>query len=42
MQVRGLPVLSYDEAAAGGFGTDVVGVIRLGQRAIAVPGALEP
>lgn len=40
-QVRGLPVLSYDEAAAGGFGTDVVGIVRVGQRAIAVPGVLD-
>ena len=33
-QVRGLPVLSYDEAAAGGFATDVVGVVRLSQPAL--------
>lgn len=33
-QVRGLPVLSYDEAAAGGFATDVVGVIRVAQSAL--------
>jgi flagellar biosynthesis protein FlhA len=33
-QVGGLPVLSYDEAAAGGFATDVVGVIRLAQSAL--------
>ncbi|WP_217184105.1 flagellar biosynthesis protein FlhA [Streptomyces sp. AC495_CC817] len=34
-QVAGLPVLSYDEAAAGGLATDVVGVVR------AAPSALE-
>lgn len=28
-QVRGIVVLSYDEAAAGGLATDVVGVVRL-------------
>ncbi|MER7446661.1 flagellar biosynthesis protein FlhA [Microbacterium sp. NPDC097977] len=28
-QVRGLPVLSYDEAASGGLATDVVGVVRM-------------
>jgi flagellar biosynthesis protein FlhA len=28
-QVSGLPVLSYDEAAAGGLATDVVGVVRV-------------
>ena len=33
-QVPGLPVLSYDEAAVGGFATDVVGVIRPGQPAL--------
>ncbi|MDQ4213215.1 flagellar biosynthesis protein FlhA [Microbacterium capsulatum] len=33
-QVRGLPVLSYDEAAAGGFATDVVGVVRLAPTAL--------
>ncbi|MDL9977859.1 flagellar biosynthesis protein FlhA [Microbacterium sp. ASV49] len=33
-QVVGLPVLSYDEAAAGGFATDVVGVVRLGPTAL--------
>ncbi|OZD55357.1 EscV/YscV/HrcV family type III secretion system export apparatus protein [Rhodococcus sp. 06-1477-1B] len=27
-QVAGMPILSYDEAAAGGFATDVVGVVR--------------
>jgi flagellar biosynthesis protein FlhA len=33
-QVGGLAVLSYDEAAAGGHVTDVVGVIRLNQSAL--------
>ncbi|GAA1917011.1 flagellar biosynthesis protein FlhA [Microbacterium aoyamense] len=33
-QTGGLPVLSYDEAAAGGQTTDVVGVIRLTQPAL--------
>ncbi|MET0590087.1 MAG: flagellar biosynthesis protein FlhA [Naasia sp.] len=33
-QAGGLPVLSYDEAAAGGLATDVVGVIRLSQPAL--------
>ncbi|WP_439593535.1 flagellar biosynthesis protein FlhA [Microbacterium sp.] len=33
-QAGGLPVLSYDEAAAGGLATDVVGVIRLTQPAL--------
>ncbi|GAA4189061.1 flagellar biosynthesis protein FlhA [Microbacterium oryzae] len=34
-QVESLPVLSYDEAASAGYPTDVVGVIRLDQPAIA-------
>jgi flagellar biosynthesis protein FlhA len=34
VHVGGLPVLSYDEAAAGGHSTDVVGVIRLTQPAL--------
>jgi flagellar biosynthesis protein FlhA len=33
-QVSGLPVLSYDEAAAGGLATDVVGVVRMTQSAL--------
>lgn len=33
-QVSGLPVLSYDEAAAGGLATDVVGVVRMSQSAL--------
>ncbi|MFE7843699.1 flagellar biosynthesis protein FlhA [Microbacterium sp. NPDC057407] len=33
-QVGGLPVLSYDEAAAGGLATDVVGVVRITQPAL--------
>ncbi len=33
-QVAGMPILSYDEAAIGGFATDVVGVVRLEQVAI--------
>lgn len=36
-QVGGLPVLSYDEAAAGGLATDVVGIVRVTQ---AAPNAL--
>lgn len=33
-QVAGLPVLSYDEAGAGGLATDVVGVVRVTQSAL--------
>ncbi len=33
-QVRGIVVLSYDEAAAGGLATDVVGVVRLSPSAL--------
>ncbi len=33
-QVAGMPILSYDEAAAGGFATDVVGVVRPEQIAL--------
>ena len=33
-QVDGLPVLSYDEAGAGGLGTDVVGVVRVARSAL--------
>ncbi|WAC67998.1 flagellar biosynthesis protein FlhA [Microbacterium sp. SL75] len=33
-QVAGMPILSYDEAAAGGFATDVVGVVRSEQIAL--------
>lgn len=33
-QVAGLPVLSYDEAAAGGLATEVVGVVRTAQPAL--------
>jgi flagellar biosynthesis protein FlhA len=33
-QVSGLPVLSYDEAAAGGMATDVVGVVRMTRSAL--------
>ncbi|PNW07889.1 flagellar biosynthesis protein FlhA [Microbacterium sp. AG157] len=33
-QVAGMPILSYDEAAAGGFATDVVGVVRPVQAAL--------
>ncbi|MDQ1113088.1 flagellar biosynthesis component FlhA [Microbacterium testaceum] len=33
-QVEGMPILSYDEAAAGGFATDVVGVVRPEQIAL--------
>ncbi|MFJ4996842.1 flagellar biosynthesis protein FlhA [Microbacterium sp. NPDC088619] len=33
-QVSGLPVLSYDEAAAGGLATDVVGVVRVTHSAL--------
>ncbi|WP_341934303.1 flagellar biosynthesis protein FlhA [Microbacterium sp. LWO14-1.2] len=36
-QVRGLPVLSYDEAGAGGFATDVVGVVRIAPTALPSP-----
>ncbi|MEV4734971.1 MULTISPECIES: flagellar biosynthesis protein FlhA [unclassified Microbacterium] len=35
-QVRGLPVLSYDEAGAGGFATDVVGVVRIASSALPI------
>jgi flagellar biosynthesis protein FlhA len=33
-QVGAMPILSYDEAAAGGFATDVVGVVRPEQVAL--------
>lgn len=33
-QVAGMPILSYDEAAAGGFATDVVGIVRAEQIAL--------
>ncbi|WP_334152544.1 flagellar biosynthesis protein FlhA [Microbacterium sp.] len=33
-QVAGLPVLSYDEAGAGGLATDVVGVVRVTRSAL--------
>ncbi|WP_295780042.1 flagellar biosynthesis protein FlhA [uncultured Microbacterium sp.] len=36
-QTGGMPILSYDEAAVGGFGTDVVGVVRLEQNALTAP-----
>jgi flagellar biosynthesis protein FlhA len=35
-QVRGLPVLSYDEAGAGGFATDVVGAVRIAPSALPI------
>ncbi|WP_067199860.1 flagellar biosynthesis protein FlhA [Microbacterium sp. XT11] len=38
-QVGGLPVLSYDEAAAGGHAADVIGVIRLAHPALPVTAA---
>ncbi|MEZ3156197.1 flagellar biosynthesis protein FlhA [Microbacterium sp. BWR-S6Y] len=37
-QVAGMPILSYDEAAAGGFATDVIGVVRREQVAIGAAG----
>ncbi|MFJ4037749.1 flagellar biosynthesis protein FlhA [Microbacterium sp. NPDC090007] len=36
-QAGGMPILSYDEAAIGGFATDVVGVVRLEQNALTAP-----